>query len=265
MPVYDGIDGVIRNRIEWPVGIDGAVRQQKDHFVGIDGANRLIFHSLGVMKLSDVPVGQIVKLRENGAPQDYLVVHHGLPSDLYDESCNGTWLWRVSVHGLSYWNENMINRYLNSSIARKLDSLIEIYDAEIQSKIKTVKIPYCVGGTSKVVKSGADGRECKIFPLSYTELGMNGTSLIPKTGEKLDYFDSLNTTEAKEKRKKEQIYWSRDPYTDTSDTRFAWYVNKAGACGGSNFTASGSSTIWYAQALIMEDSARVDENGNIVA
>lgn len=43
MPVYDGINGVVRKRKEWPVGIDGVVRQQKEHWAGIDGVKRRIF------------------------------------------------------------------------------------------------------------------------------------------------------------------------------------------------------------------------------
>lgn len=44
MPVYDGINGVVRKRKEWPVGIDGVVRQQKEHWAGIYGVKRRIFN-----------------------------------------------------------------------------------------------------------------------------------------------------------------------------------------------------------------------------
>lgn len=43
MPVYDGVDGVVRKRKEWPVGINGVVRQQKEHWAGVDGVQRKIF------------------------------------------------------------------------------------------------------------------------------------------------------------------------------------------------------------------------------
>ena len=43
MPVYDGINGVVRKRKEWPVGINGVVRQQKEHWAGINGVKRQIF------------------------------------------------------------------------------------------------------------------------------------------------------------------------------------------------------------------------------
>ena len=43
-------------------------------------------------KLANKEVGSIVKLNVNGAVTEFLVVHQGLPSDIYDASCNGTWL-----------------------------------------------------------------------------------------------------------------------------------------------------------------------------
>lgn len=41
---------------------------------------------------SDYSVGDTVKLIESGSQVDYIVVHQGKPSGIYDESCNGTWL-----------------------------------------------------------------------------------------------------------------------------------------------------------------------------
>ena len=44
------------------------------------------------IRMSDLEIGQTIKLNVNGTPWDWLVVHQGLPSSIYDESCNGTWL-----------------------------------------------------------------------------------------------------------------------------------------------------------------------------
>ena len=40
--------------------------------------------------IGNVDVGDIVQLRENLVPVDYIVVHQGLPSSMYDASCDGT-------------------------------------------------------------------------------------------------------------------------------------------------------------------------------
>lgn len=47
--------------------------------------------STGILA-SDLAVGDIVKLTENGTPVEYIVVNQGIPenSGLYDSSCNGT-------------------------------------------------------------------------------------------------------------------------------------------------------------------------------
>ena len=47
--------------------------------------------------LGSVAAGTVVKLNENNSPVNYIVVHQGLPSSLYDASCSGTWLVRQSI------------------------------------------------------------------------------------------------------------------------------------------------------------------------
>ena len=51
--------------------------------------------------IGSVDVGDIVQLRENLVPVDYIVVHQGLPSSMYDASCNGTWLLRKTFQSNS--------------------------------------------------------------------------------------------------------------------------------------------------------------------
>ena len=42
--------------------------------------------------LSSKAVGSIVKLNVGGVAKNFIVVHQGRPSSLYDTSCDGTWL-----------------------------------------------------------------------------------------------------------------------------------------------------------------------------
>lgn len=63
MPVYDGVDGVVRKRKEWPVGIGGVVRQQNEHWAGIDGVQRKIF--------SAAPKEVLITIVGVGAPVGY--------------------------------------------------------------------------------------------------------------------------------------------------------------------------------------------------
>lgn len=61
--------------------------------------------STGILA-SDLAVGDIVKLTENGTPVEYIVVNQGIPenSSLYDSSCNGTWLLRKDLYSERQWN-----------------------------------------------------------------------------------------------------------------------------------------------------------------
>ena len=47
--------------------------------------------------LSTKAVGSTVKLTVNGKAREFIVVHQGKPSSVYDESCNGTWLLRFTT------------------------------------------------------------------------------------------------------------------------------------------------------------------------
>lgn len=45
-------------------------------------------------QISTLEVGTLLKINENGAPVEYLIVNQGLPSSMYDASCDGYWLDR---------------------------------------------------------------------------------------------------------------------------------------------------------------------------
>ena len=49
-------------------------------------------------KLSTKAVGSIIKLNLNGSPKNFIVVHQGKPSSLYDDSCDGTWVLMQDIH-----------------------------------------------------------------------------------------------------------------------------------------------------------------------
>ena len=65
---------------------------------------------------SEIAVGSTVKLMENGVAAEYLVVHQGLPSSMYDESCNGTWLLRKDCYESRQWHSSNSNIYASSTI-----------------------------------------------------------------------------------------------------------------------------------------------------
>lgn len=176
--------------------------------------------------LGSKAVGSIVKLKEDGVLQNYIVVHQGKPSSIYDESCNGTWLLRQDCIESRVWDAENINIYEISDIHNWLNStMLSKYDADIQNAIKQVKIPYRKnGGLGGSTQTGANGLSCKVFLLSNYEVGWT-TSVspyFPVDGAKLSYFESGTGTSANNKRIAKlngsaAIWWLRSPSTITTE------------------------------------------------
>ena len=147
----------------------------------------------GIMA-SDIAVGSIVKLMEDGVATDDLVVNEGIPSgsSLYDASCDGMWLLRKEIIEQRVWDVGKSNVLDTSDIQAWLNSdMLAKYDSAAQSAIKQVKIPYRKnGGMNGSNQSGANGLSCKAFMLSVIELGIakleNLNGLVD--GDVLSYF-----------------------------------------------------------------------------
>lgn len=215
--------------------------------------------STGILA-SALSVGTVVKLMEGDTAVEYLVVNQGIPSnsDLYDASCDGTWLLRKDVHSNREWNTINVNKYESSLINTWLngDYFSGLGTVE-QAKIKQVKIPYRTGGGEDGIdQSGANGLSCKIFLLSGYEVGWT-TSYFPVDGAKLSYFESGTGTSANNKRIANfngtaAHWWLRSP--DTSSTNSVWSVVTNGD--------SGSGSVSYLRgirpALILPPTAKFD-------
>lgn len=211
-------------------------------------------------------VGSIVKLKENGAAVNYIVVHQGRPSSSYDTSCDGTWLLRQDIAENRVWDSGNSNVLESSDIQSYLNGTwINRYDSDIRSAIKQVKIPYRQnGGSGGTDRTGANGLSCKIFLLSGREVGFtnNESSYFPNDGSKLSYFESGNGSSAQQKRVatlngSATLWWLRSPYTN--GTVNVWFVVSNGGCHD-----------WYANdscgvrpALVLPSTLLVSDDGSI--
>ena len=212
--------------------------------------------SLGT-RLGDLEIGTIVHIKENGGYQDYLVVHQGLPSSMYDSSCNGTWLLRQNIQSLMPWNNPNSRVYKTSSINKHLqNTYINKFDSDIQGVIKTVKIPY-TGDTVNEVLTGSNGLSVKLFLLASAEFGYEKER--PVDGALLQYF--TNTIYDDQKRVstyngEPAIWWGRTPF------RSAGYVDfiRENGAPGSYYS---SNSYGLRPALIMPPDLLVDDNNNI--
>ncbi len=217
------------------------------------------------VKLGTKAVGSVLKLNLNGSPKNFIVVHQGKPSSLYDDSCDGTWVLMQDIHSTRQWDGSN-NDYKNSDIHSWLNgTFLNLFDANIREAIKQVKIPYHNGtGSSGSVASGANGLSCKIFLLSGYELGWtkSDNSYFPQDGAKLDYFTAGTGSAANNKRIAKYNgsaadWWARSPDTDYSYG--VWFVSSDGDCG----------SYWYYNtygvrpAFVLPSTLSVSDDGTV--
>ena len=226
--------------------------------------------------LGNMAVGSIVKIKENGISQDYIVVHQGLPVGsteqdttdvVYDASCTGTWLLRRYLYTRSQvFSAANSNDYENSQINSQLNGdFLSRLEPSIQAIIKTVKIPYVKGnGYTGSLQLGGNGLSTKVFLLSGYELGFSKYEVnVPHDGAKLSYF-ALVTSTADYTQWNCDIsdsgymwaWWTRTPYL-TSPVA-TWVV-------GTSVLASNScrSSAGLRPAFILPTDLLVDDSGNV--
>lgn len=214
--------------------------------------------------LSAKAVGSIVKLKVNGAAKEFIVVHQGKPSSMYDSSCDGTWLLMKDCYEIRAWHSSDVNKYETSDVNTYLNGpFFNLFDSNIQGIIKQVKIPYFKSGVG--TQNGANGLTAKIFLLSGYEVGFtsNDNPYFPQDGAKLSYFESGTGTSANNKRianlnGSATSWWLRSPYT--YNTNFAWYTIRS---GNGNIDGAHNS-FGIRPALVLPSTTLVDDSGNVV-
>lgn len=216
--------------------------------------------------LSQLAEGTLIKILENGAPVEYLIVNQGLPSSMYDASCDGCWVLRKDIAENRAWDSSD-NDYKNSDIQAYLNgSWLSRYSAGVLSQIKQVKIPYQNGtGSGGSVASGANGLSCKIFLLSGYELGWttSNNSYFPRDGAKLSYFSSGTSSAANNKRianynGSATYWWLRSPYTYSAN--YVWYVYSDGSYNSWSYR----NAYGVRPALVLPSTAPVDQDLNLI-
>lgn len=183
--------------------------------------------------MSDLEIGKTIKLNLNGTPWEWLVVHQGLPSDIYDASCNGTWLLLKDIYEKRQWHSDNVNNLESSTIHSYLNGDFQnLFDSNIKGAIKQVKIPYHKNvGSSGTNPSGANGLPAKIFLLSGYEAGFSTSDnkYFPKDGAKLDYFQASSGGNSKRIANfngSAADWWLRSPRS--GGTGYVWGVYSDG-------------------------------------
>ena len=214
--------------------------------------------------LSTKAVGSTVKLKVNGTAKEFIVVHQGKPSSVYDESCNGTWLLMKDIYENRVWQSGNINKYESSDIHSYLNNtFLKLFDSNIQGAIKQVKLPYRKnGGSGGTTQQGANGLPCKIFLLSAPEVHYEHTYIDSGEGAALSYFASCVTNNADSKRVaylngSAARWWLRSPYT--GNTGSVWYVYS----NGNYYYGNASYSSGIRPALVLPSTLLVSDDGTV--
>lgn len=209
--------------------------------------------------LGNVAVGTIVKLKEKGSPVDYIVVQQGKPGDLYDDSCDGTWLLRKDTYGQYTWGAGGTANYSLSDINTYLNNTVfNSFETNIKNVIKQIKIPYLAGSQ---VLSKENGLLCKIFLLSGREVGFTSdisSAFMVEDGIKLSYFLSGDNTNARSLRIVQGgMWWTRTGNQFNND--YVMSVDGVGSYDSLNY----SGTWGVLPSLIFPVNLLVLDDGNI--
>ena len=220
------------------------------------------------VKLGTKAVGSIVKIKVNGAAKDFIIVHQGLPSSAYDDSCTGTWLLMKDSYNYMKWNATEENNYASSDINSWLNgTFYNLIDADIRAVIKQVKIPYhgssYYGGT---LHTGANGLNTKVFLLSGIEVGWTNRTneYFPNDGAKLSYFLAGTGTNENKKRVayrngSAQDWYLRSPRIINTSSNNVWKVADDGSYDYDNCVNSND----IRPAFILPSTLVVSDDGTV--
>lgn len=219
---------------------------------------------MAYVTLSSKAIGSTIKLKVNGSARNFIVVHQGKPSSVYDDSCNGTWLLMQDIYENRAWHSSNTNDYANSTIHSYLNStFLNLFESNIKNAIKQVKLPYRKGsGTSTTVTSGSNGLSAKIFLLSATETSFDFSYMPSGEGAELAYFKGCADNSSDSKRVaylngSATYWWLRSP--DCDGFCSALYVGS----GGDWYVHGCSDSGGIRPALILPSTLLVSDDGTV--
>ena len=219
---------------------------------------------MAYVTLSSKAIGSTIKLKVNGSARNFIVVHQGKPSSVYDDSCNGTWLLMQDIYENRAWHSSNTNDYANSTIHSYLNStFLNLFESNIKNAIKQVKLPYRKGsGTSTTVTSGSNGLSAKIFLLSATETSFDFSYMPSGEGAELAYFKGCADNSSDSKRvaylnESAADWWLRAPNCSNSYNALYVYSN------GDWLSYSCSNSNGIRPALILPSTLLVSDDGTV--
>lgn len=197
--------------------------------------------------LGNETLGTIVKLKENGVPQEFYVAKHGYPTD-----GNGrTLLVRRYIYDTRQWHTSNVNAYASCALDSWFNNTYyNLLDADIKAQIAAVAIPYTPGNGNNSVSTLSR----KVFALSVTELGrtasyanVEGSALPIASTLQIAYNSSGGAV----------VQWTRSPYTSSTRSAYCLYTD---GYVSSNDCASTSGA---RPAFTLPSSLSVSDDGSV--
>lgn len=219
---------------------------------------------MAYVTLSSKAIGSTIKLKVNGSARNFIVVHQGKPSSVYDDSCNGTWILMQDIYENRAWHSSNTNDYANSTIHSYLNStFLNLFESNIKNAIKQVKLPYRKGsGTSTTVTSGSNGLSAKIFLLSATETSFDFSYMPSGEGAELAYFKGCADNSSDSKRVaylngSATLWWLRSP-----GCHYFYYALDVNSNGDWGYYGC-SNSCGVRPALILPSTLLVSDDGTV--
>lgn len=197
--------------------------------------------------LGNEALGTIVRLKENGVPQEFYVAKHGYPTD-----GNGrTLLVRRYIYDTRQWHTSNVNAYASCALDSWFNNTYyNLLDADIRAQIAAVAIPYTPGNGNNSVTTLSR----KVFALSVTELGRTA-SWANVEGSALPIASTLQI--AHNSSGSAVVQWTRSP--NTNYTRYACFL---GTSGGVDYDFC-TYTYGARPAFALPSSLSVSDDGSV--
>lgn len=197
--------------------------------------------------LGNETLGTIVKLKENGVPQEFYVAKHGYPT-----SGNGrTLLVRRYIYDTRQWHTSNVNAYASCALDSWFNNTYyNLLDADIKAQIAAVAIPYTPGNGNDSVTTLSR----KVFALSVTELGRTA-SYANTEGSALSIASTLQI--AYNSSGSAVVQWTRSPLTNS--TGYACCLDTDGSVSSGNC----ASTYGARPAFTLPSSLSVSDDGSV--
>lgn len=221
---------------------------------------------MAITTLDKKDIGSIIKFKVDGVPLDWIVLHHGRPSELYDTSFEGgTILLMKDIYENREWHSSNVNNYANSTIHSYLNNqFFGLIEDVIKNEVVQVKIPYCeMKAGSAPIHGGDEGAPAYVWLLGGREINWTAQTnrYSPSDGTTLSYFAGteaiaperiayLNGTATK--------WWLRSPMNNGATD--VWITSYNG--GGVNTKCLDSAGV--RPAMVLPSSLLINDAGEII-